>query len=358
MNSQAYAVFAENGPITAVEIEVPSPSAHGVVLRVTNVGVCHSDTHIREGGYNLGNGTLLRLADRGINFPIVMGHETVGEVVAIGDAVTSCAIGDTRLVYPWIGCGECSHCLAGHDPLCADQRAIGVSRPGGYAELVSVPHEKFVLDFGDIDPGWAATLACSGLTAYSATSKVLQHVSPSQPIVVIGAGGVGLTAIATLKARGHQNICAVDVKESNLEAARRVGASSTVLTSGDQAAADILNTIGEPASGVIDFVGSTPTSNTAVSVLAKGGRLVLVGLFGGELVLPTVLVTIKILSILGSYLGDLQDLKDILELAVSGRLPKIPIENGHLDPQSISDSLSRLVAGGVQGRIVLSPDVI
>lgn len=357
MSTKAFAVLEENGPITTIEVNVPAPIGHEVVLEVTQAGVCHTDTHIREGGYNLGNGKILKLADRGIPFPIIMGHEVVGRVVQIGPNVTSTQVGDVRLVYPWIGCGECLQCETGQDPLCLKQRALGVARPGGYAELISVPHEKFLLNFGDVDPRWAATLACSGVTAYSAVSKVLLGTDPTHPIVVIGAGGVGLTAIAALSARGHKNICAVDVKPANLEAAIRVGATLTVLPSADDPAADILATIGGPAVGVIDFVGTSTTANYAVDVLGKGGRLVLVGLFGGELVLSTVMATIKILSVLGSYLGTVQDLRELIALAASGKLPRIPIESGVLDEATIALSLHRLVTTGVQGRIVLSPQL-
>lgn len=356
MSTEAYAVLEANGPIMTIEVDVPAPSGRAVVLKVTHVGVCHSDTHIREGGYNLGNGSMLKLADRGIEFPITMGHEIVGRVVAVGDEVVGCAIGDVRLVYPWIGCGECIHCLAGHDPLCARPAAVGVGRPGGYAELVSVSDERYLLDFDGVDPSLAATLACSGVTAYSATTKALEAREPTDPIVVIGAGGVGLMAIATLSARGHRNIVAVDVNPSNLEAAPGVGATTTVLATGDNPAAAIRAAVGGDASGVIDFVGSSTTANYALDVLGKGGRLILVGLFGGELKVPTVVATIKMLSILGNYLGDLQDLREMLALARAGLLPSIPIERGTLDRDSVAASLSRLAAGGVRGRIVLSPD--
>ncbi|GAA4376135.1 alcohol dehydrogenase [Agromyces bauzanensis] len=356
MSANAYAVLEENGPITTIEVDVPPPTGRAVVLEVTHAGVCHSDTHIREGGYNLGNGSLLRLADRGINFPITMGHEIVGRVVAVGEEVVGCAIGDLRLVYPWIGCGECIHCLAGHDPLCARPAAIGVARPGGYAELVSVPDEKYLLDFDGVEPALAATLACSGVTAYSATTKALDAREPTDPIVVIGAGGVGLMAIATLSARGHRSIVAVDVNPANLEAARGLGATTTVLATGENPAEAILAAIGGPASGVIDFVGSSTTANSALDVLGKGGRLILVGLFGGELKVPTVVATIKMLSVLGSYLGDLQDLREMLALARGGQLPSIPIQPGTLDRESVAASLSKLISGEVRGRIVLSPN--
>ena len=352
-----YSVLEENGPIVEREVDRPAVLGKAVLLDVTHVGVCHSDTHIREGGYHLGGDRMLKLADRGITFPITMGHEIVGRVVEIGDAVVGCRVGDLRLVYPWIGCGECAHCQAGNDTFCATPRALGVGQPGGYAESVYVPDEKYLVDFGGIDAAWAATLACSGVTAYRATSTVLEGVSPESPIVVIGAGGVGLTAIAVLRARGHHNICAVDVNPANLEAATTTGASVTVHATEHDPSAQIQAAIGGPAVGVIDFVGSTITATYAVNILGKGGRLALVGLFGGELIAPTVLTTIKMLTIYGSYLGELRDLHAVLALAANGKLPRIPIETGRLTAADVEHSLDRLTHAGVRGRIVLSPEV-
>lgn len=350
-----YSVLEENGPIVEREVDRPLVTGDAVLLDVTHVGVCHSDTHIREGGYHLNGERMLKLADRGILFPITMGHEIVGRVVEIGDSVVGCKIGDIRLIYPWIGCGQCAHCLAGNDTFCATPRALGVGRPGGYAESVYVPDEKYLLDFGEIDPAWAATLACSGVTAYRATSTVLEGTGPDSPIVVIGAGGVGLTAIAMLRARGHNNICAVDMNVTNLEAATALGASVTVHATEPDPSAQIQAAIGGPAAGVIDFVGSTTTATYSVNILGKGGRLALVGLFGGELIAPTVLMTIKMLTVYGSYLGELRDLHAVLALATSGKLPKIPIEAGVLTAANVEASLDRLTHAGVRGRIVLSP---
>ncbi len=356
IHGRRFSVLEADGPIVEVAAEIPHPTGRGVVVEVTEAGVCHSDVHIREGGYHLGDGRMLLLAERGIPFPITMGHEIVGRVVAVGDEVTSTKVGDLRVVYPWIGCGNCLACREGHDPLCATPAAIGVARPGGYASHVAVPDEKYVLPIDGIDPAFAAVLACSGLTSYSATSKVLDGVEADDPIVVIGAGGVGQMAIATLAARGHRAIISVDVNERNLADAVRVGASATVLDdSGDPTEGILAAAGGRPVTRVIDFVGISATAAVGFGVLGKGGRLVLVGLFGGELTIPTVRATIQVITVQGSYLGDLSDLEAMLELARSGRLPQLHIEPGHLDASVVAESLNRLVAGGVSGRIVLSP---
>ena len=102
-----------------------------------------------------------------------------------------------------------------------------MARHGGYADHILVPDAKYLVDITGLDPSWAATMACSGLTAYSAVNKVLP-LPIDEPIVVIGAGGVGLTAVATLKALGHKRICVVDVSQRNLDIATELGASDVV----------------------------------------------------------------------------------------------------------------------------------
>src|SRR5690606_4628763 len=98
-----------------------------------------------------------------------------------------------RIVYPWIGCGTCPACLAEEDNLCERQASIGVARHGGFGEKVTVPHPRYLVDPGDIDPALAATFACSGITVYAAIAK-LMPLSPDTPIVLVGAGGLGLQA--------------------------------------------------------------------------------------------------------------------------------------------------------------------
>jgi alcohol dehydrogenase, propanol-preferring len=255
------------------------------------------------------------------------------------------------LIYPWVGCGQCHQCEAGRDNYCAAGKNLGVARHGGYADRILVPDAKYLVDITGLDPSWAATMACSGLTAYSAVNKVLP-LPADQPIVVIGAGGVGLTAVATLKALGHKRICVVDVAPRNLDIARELGASD-VVQPGDKASKQIIEACGGPVEAVIDFVNNDNTARAAFDALRKGGRLVQVGLFGGELVVPTALMALKMLTISGSFVGTLDELHAVAALAKQGALPAIPIIEEPLDAASINAALDKLVQGGVPGRIVL-----
>lgn len=348
----AYAVQPDDPTIHELDLPTPTPTGREVLLRVVRAGVCHTDTHLRAGGYDLGSVGMMSLKDRGIDYPLVMGHEIVGIVVQTGDDVDSVRPGDQRLVYPWIGCGACRECKAGRDNRCAAGKNLGVARHGGYAEFILVPDEKYLADIEDLDPSWAATLACSGLTAYSAVDRVLP-LEPDEPVVVIGAGGLGLTAIATLRSRGHRAICALDLSEQNLELARKLGASHTV-TSGPNAAQEITETLNRPAAAIIDFVNNGATASTGFNVLAKAGIMVQVGLFGGEFTFPTAALALRMIRIEGAFVGTLDQMKEFVAIARRGDLPSIPIVERPLSAESVATALDDLTAGRVSGRIVLT----
>ncbi|BCW06977.1 MAG: alcohol dehydrogenase [Arthrobacter sp.] len=349
----AFAVLPDDPTIHDLELPTPSPEGRQVILKVVRAGVCHTDTHLREGGYDLGSRGHLSMKDRGIQYPMVLGHEVVGVVEKVGGDVTSVREGDVRLIYPWIGCGECRQCREGHDNRCAAGRNLGVARHGGYADYILVPDEKYLVDIDGIDPSWAATLACSGLTAHSAVDKVLP-LEPDEPVVIFGAGGLGLTAIAILRARGHRNICAVDVAERNLTLARDMGATSTVLSGKNSGAGDIQQAIGGPASAVVDFVNNGVTATAAFDVLAKAGTMIQVGLFGGEVTLPTAMLALRMIRIEGSFVGTLSQLQDLVRIAQTGELPTIPVVERTLSAAEVSRALDDLTTGGVAGRIVLT----
>lgn len=353
---KTFSVPAQNAPVLDEEVATPTPTGNQILLRVTHAGVCHTDTHVQDGGYDLGARGFLEMTSRGLSFPAVMGHETVGEVIAVGDHVTAAvAPGDTRLIYPWIGCGECVRCRKDEENYCANSRALGIFTPGGFAEQILVPHEKYLIDIEGLDPAWAATLACSGLTSLSSAKKALTHADPDDTVAVIGTGGVGLMAIAVLKALGHRSIAAIDVRSENLDIARDLGATITVNSSGGGATAALMEAVGGPVAAVIDFVNTGSTVETGFDALSKGGIFVHVGLFGGEFVLPTALMAIKAVVLHGNYVGSLAELHEVVELATAGRLPRIPIIDGPLNADGVNAGLTGLRENTIAGRTVLSP---
>ena len=350
---RAWAVVENEAPLQEIELPTPEPQGTEVLLETLYCGVCHSDIHIWEGRYDLGGGKGMRMKDRGITLPLAMGHEVVGRVVRLGPDAIGVKPGDIRIVFPWVGCGTCLACRSDEDNMCSTPRSLGVYRNGGYGTHVLALHPRHLVDPGAIDPALAATYACSGLTVYSAIRKVLPR-PPDEPIVVVGAGGLGLQAIAILKALGHRAIVAVDISAEKRTAAEHAGASKTVDGAGSEVTKAISAACGGLALAIIDLVNGTATARFAFAALGKGGKLVQVGLFGGEFPLSLPLMPMRALTLQGSYVGNPKELRELVRLAQSGPGPAIPIT---IMPQSQANAaLMRLRDGRVVGRLVLKAE--
>ncbi len=349
---RAWAVVENGADLKEIELPTPEPSGTEVLLEVTHCGVCHSDLHIWEGYYDMGGGKHMSLKDRGVSLPLAMGHEIIGRVAKLGPDAAGVAVGDMRIVFPWLGCGKCERCLAEEDNMCvAANRSLGVYQNGGYGTHVVAPHPRHLIELGTLDPAIAATYACSGITVYSAIRKVMP-MRPTDPIVVVGAGGLGLNAIEILKALGHKAIVAVDISAEKLKAATEAGATAVVEASGEGTTKRIVQACGGPALAVIDLVNGTATAAFAFAALQKGGKLVQVGLFGGELTLPLPMMPIRALTVQGSYVGNPKELRELVALAQNGGITPLPIT---CMPQAEANTaLHRLKDGKVTGRIVLT----
>jgi len=349
---KSYRLFEHGKPLTLADMPTPEPKGTQVLLKVRASGVCHSDLHIWEGSYDLGNGKRLMLKDRGIPLPLTMGHETVGDVVAAGPEASGVKPGDVRLVYPWIGCGECAVCKAGEENLCTKPRSLGVYTDGGYSDYMLVPHAKYLLDLKGIDPVVAAPYACSGLTTYSALKK-LDYLLAREPILIIGAGGLGLMAVTLLKAMGGKGAIVVDIDSGKRDVAMQAGALAAIDGTAPDAMAQIAKETGGALRGAIDLVGAPSTSALAFDSLVKGGKLVMVGLFGGASPWSLPLIPIKAITIQGSYVGNLRELQELLDMVREKKVQSIPITTRHF--HEASDTLEDLRLGRLVGRAVLTP---
>jgi len=355
---KSFQVAEFNAPLQEVDHPTPQPSGTQVLIKVKAAGVCHSDLHIWEGGYELGHGRKpLSLKDRGVSLPRTMGHETVGEIVAFGPDVKESdkdglKVGTVALAYPWLGCGKCSTCLAGEENMCAVKpNALGVYCDGGYADHMTVPHPKYLLDLKGLDPVTAAPYACSGVTTYSAIKKVEKEFDT--PIVIFGAGGLGLMALSLLKAMGGKGAIVVDIDARKREAAEAAGALATVDGKAPDALEQLTKKAGEPIRAVIDLVGNAATAQLGFDCLTKGGKLVMVGLFGGGAPWALPLIPIKAITIQGSYVGNLRETQELLDLVRTKKIAPIPVTP--LPLAKANDALLDLQKGRLVGRAVLTP---
>lgn len=345
-------ITGPNLPLVISESETPTPSGDQVLVKVTSVGVCHSDLHLWEGGYDLGDGQFMKVTDRGVKYPVIPGHEIVGTVDAVGSDVSHVSKGDKVLVFPWIGCGACPACNVGDENLCDAPRSMGVFQDGGYSDYALIPNSKYLAKLDGVDPDSATSLACSGLTAYTAIKKSNQN-SP-EFLVIVGAGGLGLMGVQIAKAITNAKIICVDLDDKKLKIAKTMGADYTVNSKDPLTAQKILSICNDKgADSVVDFVNAPPTAKLDFAILRKRGNLVLVGLFGGSIELSLVTIPLKSLVIQGAYTGNYTDMVELLDLARRKVIDPIISQRYSLD--DANTALEDLKARKIIGRAVINP---
>jgi len=344
-------IIEPNKPLEINESELPKPNGNQVIVKVRSTGVCHSDLHLWEGGYDTGDG-FMKVTDRGVTFPVTPGHEVVGNVEEIGDSVQGVNIGDLVLVYPWIGCGECTTCEKGNTNLCESPKSLGVFQDGGYAEYVLVPDAKFLAKIDNLDPDAAASLACSGLTAFTAVKKALTN-SPEN-ILIVGAGGLGLMGVQIANALTKANIICADLDDEKLESAKKLGATHIINTKESDAVKKIMSICNEKGvDSIIDFVNAPPTVKMDLSLVRKRGNIILVGLFGGSVELSLVSIPLKAITIQGAYTGNYNDMLELIKLAQRGVIN--PIVSKHYKLDDANTALDDLKNRKIIGRAVINP---
>lgn len=337
------------------DLDIPKATGSQVVVKVRSSGVCHSDIHLWEGGYEGIEGQFLKATDRGVTYPLTPGHEIAGMIESLGEEAEKEAIdkNDKVIVYPWIGEGVCPACRVGEENLCDKPRSLGVYTDGGYAEYVLVPSYKYLVKIGDLDTDVAATLSCSALTAYGAVKNA--DLKPNDNVVIIGAGGgLGLMAVQLAKAVTGARIIALDLDQKKLKIAKENGADEIVSPKdGDPAkrVMDITDNLG--ADAIIDFVNASKTVETDMKMLRRRGRAVLVGLFGGELKLSLVSMPTRAYRLIGSYTGSLSDLIELVSLAKRGVIE--PVVSHRFKLSQATQALQMLKDGKILGRGVINP---
>lgn len=337
------------------DLDIPKATGSQVVVKVRSSGVCHSDIHLWEGGYEGIEGQFLKATDRGVTYPLTPGHEIAGMIESLGEEAEKEAIdkNDKVIVYPWIGEGVCPACRVGEENLCDKPRSLGVYTDGGYAEYVLVPSYKYLVKIGDLDTDVAATLSCSALTAYGAVKNA--DLKPNDNVVIIGAGGgLGLMAVQLAKAVTGARIIALDLDHEKLKVAKENGADEIVSPKdGDPAkrVMDITDNLG--ADAIIDFVNASKTVETDMKMLRRRGRAVLVGLFGGELKLSLVSMPTRAYRLIGSYTGSLSDLIELVSLAKRGVIE--PVVSHRFKLSQATQALQMLKDGKILGRGVINP---
>jgi alcohol dehydrogenase len=338
-----------DAPLCETIVDTPKPLGAEVLVRIERCGLCHSDLHIQDGYADLGGGKKLDTT-RGMTLPFTLGHEIAGGVDEVGSDVPAGLVGSKKAVFPWIGCGQCRDCKAGDENLCAKQRFLGVSIDGGFATHVLVPDAKYLLDYDPLPVNQAATLMCSGVTAYGALKRLVDR--PRQRnLLLIGLGGVGMMGLSFAQAMFKQPITVADLSPAARDTALKNGAANAY----DPSEHDVIKRILKETDGgfdeVVDFAGNEKSMAFAVAVAARGGKVVVSGLMGGQFTLPMVQWVYKRLTVEGFMVGTLAEAHELMALARAGKIKPTPMREEPMG--DVQKWIDELRAGKVVGRIVL-----
>ena len=324
-------------PLVLQEWDIPSPEAGQILVKTEACGVCGTDVHAMRGDWPVKP-----------SLPFIPGHEAIGLVAAVGSGVTIVKEGD-RVGVPWLysACGHCEYCLYAWETICPEAQFGGYTRNGGFGEyLIGDPNYVAHIPSG-LTAKNAAPIICAGITTYKGIKQTM--AKPGEWIAISGAGGLGHLAIQYAKVMGLL-VCAIDVDESKLAHAKRLGADVVVNAKFGDPTATVRKESGGGAHGVLITAPSLLAFKQGIGMTRKRGTCVLIGLPPGEFPVPIFDVVSNCITIRGSFVGNRQDMAEALAFAADGKV-KADIEVQPLS--SINKVLDRLEHGDVAARVVL-----
>ena len=325
---KAAVVPSVNGKWEVKEWQTPKAGPNQVVIKIHASGLCYTDVHITHGIFP-------------IQFPRVLGHEPVGEIVEVGPGVTSRKVGD-RVGVGWHqkGCGRCEWCLRGKKELCENAISTGIGLQGGHAEYMLAYADATMLIPDQLDYEQAAPIFCAGYTVWSGLR--LADPKPHERIAVVGIGGLGHLALQYSKAAGFETI-AVTKSKDKVKSIREIGADEVV-----DSGANLL------AAGGADVLLATSNSWASTAEAAKGmrpnGRVVLMGV-GPEPLAYNPELMFKRVRVMGSSQNGPEYLYEALDYAAKGKV-KVIAETYSLD--EIPKAYDRVAEGKVRFRAVIT----
>ena len=339
MTSKMLAAVVEQfgQPLVLRDWDMPSPGPGQVVVKTEACGVCHTDLHAARGDWPIRPTP-----------PFIPGHEAIGLVVAVGSGVTIVKEGD-RVGVPWLysACGHCEYCLSGWETVCGQAEFGGYTMNGGFAEFILADPNYVAHIPKGLSSIAAAPIICAGITTYKGIKET--GAKPGDWIAISGVGGLGHLAIQYAVAMGLK-VCAVDVDDSKLDHAKRLGAELAFNAKTGDPAAELKAATDGGAHGVLITAPSLTAFKQGVAMTRKRGTCVLVGLPAGEFPVPLFDVVANCITVRGSFVGTRQDMVEALAFAVEGKV-KADIEIQPLS--SINSILDRLKNGEVAARVVL-----
>lgn len=326
-----------NQPLQIKDVDIPKVSAGKVLVKMIATGVCHTDLHAMHGDWPIKP-----------SLPFIPGHEGVGEVVEIGEGITHLKVGD-KVGIPWLysACGHCDHCYAGWETLCKEQQNSGYSVNGSFAEYCLADGEYVGVIPDGVDLLEIAPILCAGVTVYKGLK--MTEAKTGDWVAISGIGGLGHVAVQYAKTMGF-NVVAIDVDDSKLALAKELGADVGINALKVDVKEEVLKATGEGCHGVLVTAVSPKAFEQAVSIIRRGGTMVLNGLPPGKFDLSIFDMVLDGITVRGSIVGTRLDLKEALDIAARGKVKAHisvePLEN-------INDIFDRMEQGKIDGRIVI-----
>lgn len=359
------AVLEKHGaPLTIRDITIADPAPNEVLVRTAAVGLCHSDLHMMDGSLPL-------------PLPAVLGHEVSGVVEAVGAHVCGLQPGDHVVGCLSVHCGQCVLCASGHQVLCQDPEVkmppgkarrlklagsplSQVFNLSGFAEKILVHSSALVKIRPDMPLDRAALLGCAVLTGTGAVFRSA-NVAPGSSVVVIGCGGVGLSAINGAAIAGAARIIAIDMLAGKLEMARKFGATDVINAAESDAVQQVLSLTGGGAEYAFECIGRKETVEQCYAMLAPGGTATVMGLFkpGQKIELPA-MDFLREKRIQGSFMGSNRlavDVPRLVELYMQGRLLLDDLISQRLPLEAVNEGFAAMRSGHVARSVIVFPGV-
>src|SRR5215470_13200070 len=312
-------LVAYGAPLAETVVDCPQPQGCEVLVRIERCGVCHSDLHIQDGYFKLAGDKRLDVT-AGRTLPFTLGHEIAGVIERTGPDAEGAAPGRNVAVFPWIGCGACPACRHGEENICTAPRHLGVAVDGGFASHVLIPHPRYLIDYAPLPPALAGAYMCSGLTAFAALKRIVDRATRG-PLLL---GGLGMMGLALARAIFPQPPLVADIDQAKREAALAAGAAAAFDPADPGARKAVLAATGG-VHGVCDFVGSESSLLFASGALAKGGKVVVTGLIGGNFSTPVAMFPLRAMTIEGTLTGTLAEARELMAFVRGGKVPPIPV---------------------------------
>jgi 2-desacetyl-2-hydroxyethyl bacteriochlorophyllide A dehydrogenase len=332
-------VYQGPGKISLEEVEGPSPALDEVLLQVDAAGVCGTDRHIVAGELGVSPGT-------------VLGHEIAGTVVQIGSKVEGWKPGERVASFGQVTCGVCPACLAGASNRCRQPVVLGMGRQGGFAERIALP-ASCLLRLPDAVPSPVGAIASDAIATPLHALWTVGGLRAGETVVVIGAGGLGLHAIQLARLAGAACVVAVDPFEPARKAALVAGADAVLDPESEDDPARVLRRLARGATLALECVGRSETVELGLSVLAAGGRLVVVGVGTARPSLPPLARFIGTeLSVHGSFGSTPAEIETVLDLIERGRLD---VSQSVQREVPLDDAASIFSEPGTPARTVILP---